>query len=260
MITISTDYKLISLAYTTEYILIGDCRGNLYKLSEKKLNKISNCNSPISQIKIYNNNIYYSTWDGEIYKNDKCIKIKTGIIKTFHILNDIIYVSLDLNIYVINLNLEVLNCIPVDHKVLCMSDFKNELVLGFNNNQIGLCKFNTIKYITTKHFTGILNLFINDGKIVTGSVDGTIRNKNNLIFKTNKWIRDIYDLNLFCSGNDVWFNNNILYSHNDEVMRVVKFHNDIISIGLDCKIIIYRIEELSEKEKQEIEELNKLIS
>ena len=65
---------------------------------------------------------------------------------------------------------------------------------------------------------------------------------------------------MFCSGNDVWFNNNILYSHNDEVMRVVKFHNDIISIGLDCKIIIYRIEELSEKEKQEIEELNKLIS
>lgn len=259
MITISTDYKLLSLDYTPHYILIGDCRGNLLKFSKNKLVKIYNCNSPISHIKIYNDTIYYSTWDGEMYKNDKCIKIKIGIIKSFQIFNELIYVSLDLELYVLNLNLDVLDCIPVNHKVLCMNIFKDKLILGFNNNQIGFLKLNTIKYVSTEHFTGILKIFIKDDKIITGSVDGTIRNNDKLIFESKKWIRDIYDLNLFCSGNDVCHNNNIIYSHKDEVMRVVKIDNDIISIGLDCNINIYRTEELSENEKKEIEELNKLI-
>lgn len=287
--SINFSNKLLCLDYTDNYILIGDNIGNIYKYnfletcdssqnqyitSNTKIQILFFCNSPVSCIFIYNNDIFYTTWDGDIYKNDIKVHLSQEITKALIIFNNLIYVSLEHNIYILNLNLELLKVLNVPHKVLCFCSTENFIICGFNLPVI--CVIDTKFNLTTKsveHDTGILSIKYNNGYIYTGSVDGSLQmydfrdvfgsdNKMKSIKilkqKSSKWLRNIFNDKLYCSGNEVIYKNNLIYSHLDQVMRVIMLNKYIISIGLDKKMIFYKELNINKEEEDEINKLNQL--
>ncbi|WUR04784.1 WD40 repeat domain-containing protein [Vairimorpha necatrix] len=269
--------KLLSLDYDKDSIFIGDTKGYIYKykLTCSKIEKLFYCDSPISSVVKYNTDIYYTNWDGYIFKNDKSTFLQQDIIKSMIIRRDLIYVAVDFYIYILSLDLEIKEKIKVPIKVLSFCNMNEYIVCGLTLPFLGfLDKKNNLTIKKTNHDTGILCVKFLQNKIYTGCVDGSIQvydisefiddnkeidiNQCQIINeKSKKWIRDIFSENLFSRGNEIVYNAKKVYEHDDEVTRVIKIDDKIFSIGIDCTMKTFTEEKILDAEMDEIQELNK---
>lgn len=270
--------KLLSIDYNDEYFVIGDNKGFIYKYMNDTVSKIFYCDSPVSDIKNCQNDIFYTTWDGDLFKNDKSVHLCPGITKSMLIYNNLIYISIDLQIFVVSLELVILKTIDVPHKILCFGIADGKVFCGMNLPFLGwLDDAHNLFIKNISHETAILSIYFNKDSIYTGSVDGTVQeydiykiiNESDEIivpekklFENDKWIRSIYSKFIFSAGGVVFCYNDgtykELYSHEDDVMKVIKFEDKIVSIGLDCVMKIFTEEKVFADELEEIKKLNEL--
>ncbi|EPR78911.1 hypothetical protein SLOPH_1865 [Spraguea lophii 42_110] len=228
--------KPLSIYSSGEDVYIGDFMGNLYLL-KNGLKIIYVIDQPISSIVVDNGDIYYSTWKGEIYKNNEKIKIGDDIIKNINFYKNELYAFIG-DYMIILENMKIKKKINLDSKVLCSMVNNDILYLGFSIPKI--CSYNNFEItdIETFHEAGILHLNYNDG-LITSSADKSIRKNNNIIYKSDVWCRGTLN-NLIWEDKRILKEGEVIIEHSDIIQGVVKVKDRIISIGLDCMIKIYK--------------------
>ncbi|KAK6089887.1 hypothetical protein P3W45_001090 [Vairimorpha bombi] len=272
--------KLLSLDYNEEYIVIGDNKGFIYKYKDGIVSKIFYCDSPVSDVKIYQNDIFYITWDGDLFRNDRSVNLCLGIAKGILLHKELIYISIDLKVFVVSLDLEIVKIIDVPHKILCFGIADDKVICGMNLPILGWID-GIYNFFTRNisHETAILSIHTTKNLIYTGSVDGTVQRyeiskifkksdekliPEKILFKNDKWTRNIYNEFIFSAGEVVFcYNDGLykeLYSHKDDVMKVIKYKDKIFSIGLDSVMKIFTEEQVLDDELEEIRKLNELFN
>lgn len=233
--------KPLSLCEHDKKIFIGDAHGEIYFTESPFIlhKHVLTANAPVSAIAFLDNNMIFSTWDGEVLLFNKIIlksvKLGRDPVKCLTIFDSKIFVSVDKKLFVLDKELNIMEKYDTDYKITCMDVVENELVLGLMTGIISKYKNGYIPGKRTRHETNILSVYKN----LSGSSDSTLRNEKEILYSGSGWIRSIYDENLFSSGKDVVFNKEVLYSHDDEVMKVIKIENIIFSIGLDYCYNLY---------------------
>lgn len=239
-------------------IYIGDAHGQVLMIEQPYLHPkiLLTLPAPVSSIVFISDIIYFGTWDGEVYSFSdnllKNIKLGKNPVKCMIVFDQKIFVSVDTKLIVLGKDLNILEKYDTEYKISCMDVHKDTVIFGLMTGMISKYNNGYISGYKSKHDTNILSIYKN----LTGSSDNTLRNELNILFSGSGWIRSIFDENLFSSGKDVILERNILYSHEDEVMQVLKIDNKIISIGLDYSYIIFSKDTLiSEEEENEILDL-----
>lgn len=251
--TIKLQNKALCLAENNNELFIGDARGLIIKVSAPFL--ITECiltaHAPISSIIFVKDEMFYATWDGLVYKNGKKViqskKLGRDAIKCMIEFNGEIYVSIDLKLIVLDLNLDIIHSYDTEYKICCMHKTEFELKFGLITGMISGFKDTYIPASKTLHETTILCIK-ND---LTGSADGSLYKKNKILYKDIGWIRSIHNENLFSSGKNVVMSNKVIYTHDNEVTGVIKINDTIISIGLDYCYKIYKEGIFLSKEKED---------
>lgn len=267
---IKLNNKPLSIENVNDNVYFGDSRGYIYKVTYpfQTVERVFDVDSPISSLFWYNNLMFYGTWDGEVgmtdLKTKKSIQITRDIVKCMTIYEQHIFVSIDHVVYILDLELNLVDKLEVPHKVLCFYKDEEACLVGMAVPFLGELikegdKFKIVNLVRSDHDTSILSIY----KDLVGSSDGKItKSGSDVIFSSTGWIRSIYAEDLFSCGMKVIEKKNMsyeeIYAHEDEVMGVVRVKGKILSIGLDCSLCIFEEEELLDDELREIEELNKL--
>lgn len=248
--TVQLRNKPLTMVYNDKCLYIGDAGGIIYQLKPpfRHLKEIMKFEVPISVIIFLNDEICCGGWDGCIYYQEKSIKLGKDPIKCMIVYRELLYVSVDKTLKVLDFKLNCIEDYKTESKILCMEIHENQLILGLST---GFISTYTDKYIPARkssHETSILSM---KGEL-TGSADGTLRKGEEVLFQNKKWIRSIWNKNLFSAGNDVYYNDCLIYSHQDEVMMVIMIDESIISIGLDYCYKIYSDFLINKHEEDEI--------
>jgi hypothetical protein len=262
--------KLLSLEQAGDSIYIGDSRGCIYKMDYPFCNsiKVHNVSSPISSLLWHKNRLFFANWDGEVgftdFKISKSVSLVRNIVKCMTIFRDHIFVSIDHIIYILDLELKTKGRLEPPHKVLSFFPTENKCLVVMSvpflgeivQNVVG--DFVLINVKSSKHDTAILSIH----KDLTGSSDGKIMRGDNIIYSSSGWINSIFSEYLFSCGRSIILKNENgfkeIYAHKDDVMKVLRIKNKIISIGLDYTVCVWEEEMITEEELKEIEELNKM--
>lgn len=246
---ISIPYKPLCMIQKDNIIYIGDARGNILILNSPyyQYKMISLADSPISAI-FNHDGLYYGTWDGIVGFGERNIKIGKNMIKAIYVYKDNLFASVDNNLVILDLQLNIIKEFNLPHKIHCIDRIDEKIVFGMSCGFISSFESSLEDIRMSAHESTILSIKGN----ITGSTDGTIRDNIGLINKTSGWIRSIYDKTLYSSGCDVIMEGNIIYKHEDEITGICKIEDLVISIGLDCCIKIYGSQKFSDAEEEEL--------
>ncbi|KAF7683851.1 hypothetical protein TCON_0938 [Astathelohania contejeani] len=263
--------KPFDLIYAKPNLYYSDAMGNIFQskypfTTPKHFHKNKN---PVSCM-CYHNGIIYGTWKGEVTKLDEkgnnlnTIILGSGMIKSIYYQNSV-YVSIEDSVYILNLQLEIQNQIKTDSRVLCMEYYRGKMYGGMSVPIIARIDKSYQKMdIHNMHDTSILDFCVINEDLYSGSADGTIRrfifpHSMDIIHKGEGWVRSLTHLNgdlLFSQGRNIIYKNNVLYRHEQDVLKVIYAEEVIISIGLDYKMSIYSFgETCNSEEEKELEEL-----
>lgn len=249
--TVNLPNKPLCMVENDRVLYIGDARGNIFTISLPEIfieQKIS-AKGPISAICFHEDRLFYGTWDGILYCGNKEIKLGRDPVKCICTHKDRILASVDTYLLVLDLDLNIVERHEVESKIHSMGLWNNTVYLGNGLGEISIYENEYQKDSEKIHDKTILCI----RKSLTGSADGTVKNKKETIFKGISWIRSIYDENLFSSGKDVIKDGKILYSHEDDVMNVTQIGDLIVSIGLDyCLKIFSKNILMNEEEEKEL--------
>lgn len=264
--------KPLVISSLGDSVYIGDAHGFAYEMKPPYITPavIFQSSGPISALAV-GRQMYYGNWNGDIgIIRGRKINLGSHIVKCMLIHKGRIYVSIGLAIYSLTLDLEIECSYEVKHKVLCMSDFQGSIYCGMG-----------VPFLSRIHSgLEIIGRSLHDTSIFcicgeyTGSADGRVLRQDYYeldnaeeIYKGDNWIRSMYNQHLFSDGRNVMADLDKLkgsgsggirpiYSHEEDVVGVIKVGGKIISIGLDYCYCVFEIApSLSLEEEMEIAEL-----
>ncbi|AFM97998.1 hypothetical protein EHEL_031020 [Encephalitozoon hellem ATCC 50504] len=264
--------KPLVISSLGDSVYIGDAHGFAYEMKPPYISRtvILQSSGPISALAV-GKDVYYGNWDGDVgVVGGKKINLGGEIVKCMLIHGDRIYVSVGLMVYGLSLGLDIECSYEVKHKVLCMSAFQGSVYCGMG-----------VSFLSRIHDEfEIIGRSLHDTSIFcicgeyTGSADGRVLRQDYCdldnaeeIYKGNNWIRSIYNQYLFSDGRNVMADVDGLkgngscgvkpiYSHEEDVLGVIKVGGTVISIGLDYCYCVFEIAPgLSPEEEMEIAEL-----
>lgn len=217
-------------------IYMGDARGFIYVISgpHSPPKKILETPAPVSAI-VCGNVIYYGTWDGTVYTEGKFKNLGKDMIKCMTLWRNILFVSVDLKLFLLDLDLNIIEEHNTASKIYCSESFDNRIVFGMGHGYTSVyseCYESAKKYA---HDGSIISMK-ND---LSGDTYGKLKKGNSVLYCSEAWIRSIWDETLFSSGKDVVRDGKVLYSHTDEITGVIKMDGIIYSFGLDYCYKIY---------------------
>lgn len=232
--------KPLSLWYRDDQIYIGDAYGEIIvaELPYKGFKHVTTANAPVSAIVFIDDVMIYGSWDGNVCTfiggETKIIKLGRDPVKCISVFDSKIFVSVDTKLIVLDKDLNILDEVITEYKIGCMHVIDDSVIFGLMTGMISRYNNGYIPAVRSKHETNIMSIY----KSLTGSSDCTLRDEKEILYTGSGWIRSIFDENLFSSGKDVIYRNKLLYSHDDDVIKVVMIGSTILSIGLDycCKL------------------------
>lgn len=264
--------KPLAMVHKDRVIYMGDAHGFVYELSYPFVapKVIFQSSAPISSL-VVSSEIYYGDWDGGVGTvSGKNINLGVHMVKSMLVHRGLIYVSIGLCVYVLDLHLNVRCCYEVEHKVLSMTSFESKLYCGMGVPFIAQIDSEIKVLGRSLHDTSMLCMH---GEY-TGSADGKILKQNyadlssaELFYRGESWIRSIHNQYLFSDGRHVIADvtglkegkeggRTIVYSHDSDVISVTRSGNKIISIGLDYCYCVLDIEaSMTPEEERELAEL-----
>lgn len=252
--TIKLDNKPLCIVKNNDKVYIGDARGHIYEVADPftKTRHILTVPGPVSAICFLGSKMFCGTWDGTVYLDSKQLRLSENPVKCMCQFNSRLFVSVDKRLVVLDESLSVIEKYDTGNKIFCMEERNGKLHFGLGT---GLAASYVSEYEgehKSSHSSTILCM--KDG--LTGSCDCTVRKNGEIIFGGGSWVRSIWDGNLFSCGKSVICDNVCIYSHDDEVVGLLRVNNTIISIGLDFCYKIYKnglvIGESEEKELLEM--------
>lgn len=248
---IATGKRILCMKYFNNTIYFGNSRGEIFKIKLSEnidfstnnfiIEKIANFYNPISSIVINNNNIFCSTWKGEIFNvlTGKFIILKNNIIKTMEISNDEILAGIDKTLFILDFDLKIKKEIIVKTKIQCMNKVNNSILIGQSLGIVGIYNKEYSEFEKISERGNIISIKSIENDIITGTTENILRKNKNILFEGDEWINAIFNENLFAVGNDIIKNNKILYSHIDKISEILENEKYIISSGIDGNIMIY---------------------
>jgi len=235
-------------------IYVGDARGCIYEMdtSAACIDHVTTVSGPVSAIAFLNQMVFCGTWDGIVIQGTREIKLGTDPIKCMCAFRGRLFVSVDKRLVVLDCDLNVVESYDTGNKVFCMEAEGDVLRFGLGTGLIASYTTGYGDEYKSEHDTTILCM--RDG--LTGSADNTVRRDGEIVFRGSGWVRSLWDADLFSSGRDVIIKGEVAYSHDDEVVGVMRCGKAIISIGLDyCCKILESGPQISEAEEAELLEM-----
>ncbi|KMV66473.1 hypothetical protein M970_031040 [Encephalitozoon cuniculi EcunIII-L] len=253
-------------------VYIGDAHGNVYEMKPPYTipTVIFRSSGPVSALGA-GKHLYYGNWDGDVgIINGKKINLGNHMVKCMQVHGGLVYVSVGLVVYGLSADLRIECSYEVKYKVLCMSTFEGSVYCGMGVPFLSRIHngFETIG--RSMHDTSI---FCICGEY-TGSADGRVLKQDysrldgaEEIYKGDGWIRSMDSQHLFSDGGHVMADIDGLkgnggsgirsiYSHEADVLGVIRVGSRIISIGLDYCYCIFEMEpSLSVEEEMELAKL-----
>ena len=231
-------------------IYIGDARGTIYLLQAPydRPRAIETAASPVSAL-AFHHRLYYGTWDGVVCFGERSRGLGSDMVKAMTVWRGRVFVSVDLKLFVLDLDLNILEEHDTESKIYCICTHKDRLIFGMGH---GLVSTYADEYSTaTKSAHDASILAMADG--LSGCTYGRLMRGGDIVFASDQWIRSIFDAGLFSCGKSVMVDMKAIYSHSDDVVGVLRIGNRVISIGLD---FCYKIHEdgvgLAEDEEREL--------
>ncbi|ELA42397.1 uncharacterized protein VICG_00496 [Vittaforma corneae ATCC 50505] len=252
--TVKLDNKPLCMVKNSGKVYIGDARGCIYEISHPfmKIKHIFTASGPVSAICFFGSKMFCGTWDGVVYQDLRQLKLGEKPVKCMCSFNNKLFVSVDKRLVVLDENLSIIEKYDTSNKIFCMEEKNGRLYLGLGAGLLASYMGEYEGENKSSHSSTILCM--RNG--ITGSCDCTVRKNDEIAFEGSSWIRSIWDGNLFSCGRHVICNNEKIYTHDDEVVGLLRINNFIISIGLDFCYKIYEsgvaIDEHEEKELLEI--------
>ncbi|ADM11244.1 uncharacterized protein Eint_031010 [Encephalitozoon intestinalis ATCC 50506] len=253
-------------------VYIGDAHGVVYEMKHPYIAPVAIFQSPGPVSALDGAEcLYYGNWDGDIgIVGGGKINLGNHMVKCMVVHGDTVYASVGLMVYGLSLELKIKCSYEVKHKVLCMTSFQGSVYCGMgvsflsrihNGLEIvGRSLHDTSIFCISGEYTGSA-----DGKVLKQDYDELENAKE--IYRGKNWIRSMYNQHLFSDGRDVMGDIDglkgslgsgvkLMYSHEEDVVGVVRVGGMIISIGLDYCCTILEVEpSLSMEEEKELAEL-----
>lgn len=235
-------------------IHIGDYSGNLFLYDNCKLKLIKNFVNPISGITFIKSDFYVCDWRGNVYSENKSVKLSNDICKSICSSDNEIFVSSGAYIFILSTDLEIIKQIRLDNnvslatnKAICMDFFEGALYCGLSVPGIlKITKDDEKKFITeklnTSHTSNILKIKIlrenNKIKIYTISADCSARVNDLLIYENENMWPNYIDDNIICFKNEIYYikekrSQKIRYP----LISAVEVNKDYIFITEDRKLV-----------------------
>lgn len=218
-------------------IYIGDARGLIYEIDESLMcfNHLTTVSGPVSAIAFLREKLFCGTWDGTVVQGNREVKLGQDPIKCICVFRDRLFVSVDKKLVVLSDNLEVLENYETTNKIFCMDPRDCAIYFGLGTGAIASYTDCYENEHNSEHNSTILSM--RNG--LSGCTAGELRKNGNVMFTYKGWIRSVWDADLFSCGRNVFIKGKLAYSHDDDVMAVIRHQKAIISIGLDYTYKIY---------------------
>lgn len=212
--------------------------------------------SPVSCLCFDNGVLFYANWDGEVTRVDlrtrevAWVELESGMAKCCKCFGGNVFVSVNLRVYVLSPDLEILRVHEMRSKVLCMEAFNAEIYCGMSVPYIAVLGKDEV---LSKHCTSILGMCVSHNQLLTASADNTIRGSGDeVVFEGKKWIRAIGN-GVFSEGERVWASNGVpkcIYSHRADVSGVATHNDCILSVGFDHMLCVFNAEEAAHSDEE----------
>lgn len=264
--------KPLVVISSQETVYVGDAHGVVYDIKPPYISPrpIFISPGPVSALAA-DKDLYYGNWDGDVGIVDgKKVNLGNHMVKCMLIDKGLLYVSVGLAVHVLDLDLRTKGSYEVSYKVLCMSVVGDSVYCGMGVSFLARIHGGLEIIGQSLHDTSILCI---SGEY-TGSADGRVLKQDysdlenaKEVYKGEGWIRSMDSRFLFSDGRQVMADIDGLkgghgtglrsiYSHEEDVIGMIRVGNRIISIGLDYCYCIFEIEpSLSAAEEMELAEL-----
>lgn len=235
-------------------VYIGDAHGAIHLLQAPydRPRIVETAPGPVSAL-VFLGRLYYGTWDGAVCCGEKSRKLGTDMVKAMAAWRGRIFVSVDLRLFVLDPDLNILEEYDTESKIYCVCRHASHLSFGMGHGLIST--YSAEGYAAAVQSAHDASILAMSGDL-SGCTHGKLMKNGEAIFSSGPWIRSIFSEGLFSCGRSVMRDGKVLYCHSDEVVGVLRAGGRVISIGLD---FCYKVHEegvgLAEDEERELLEL-----